>query len=175
MNNRKRNVLMSVFVGIICLLSWSTQVLAATTQTVQVDATSYVVSTQWFPVGDEAGHTVGIQQREGEAVFDTGETAKYYTVSTFDSRRGQAGGTSQGYSRFTFADESVIMFSWRAEIGRTPEGLSTNQGQGTIIKGTGRFQGITGESVFSGGQLKPAAEDTKLTAGQKATITYMLP
>jgi len=104
----------------------------------------------------------------------SGETAKYSTVSTFDARRGSKIGTSQGYSKFTFEDGSVILFSWTAEMTREQDGLPANHGQGIIIKGTGRFEGIVGTSAFSGKQLKPAADDPKLATVQHATITYTL-
>lgn len=173
MANKKLSVLLSVF---ICVISWflpAACIAATAPQTLQVEATSYSVSSQWLPVGDEAGHVIGMAQREGAAVL-SGETATYSTVSTFDARRGSKMGTSQGYSKFTFEDGSVILFSWTAEMTREQDGLPANQGQGIIIKGTGRFEGIAGTSAFSGKQLKPAAEDPKLTTVQHATITYTL-
>ena len=167
-------ILMTILVGILWLCTPGVTVWAETQHSLQVEATSYIVSSQWLPAGDEAGHAIGMQKREGEGVFSNGETAKYSTVSTFDSRR-STGGMAQGYSTFTFADGSLIIFSWKAEITRNQDGLPFNQGQGSILKGTGRFEGIKGISDFSGQQLKPAAEDPKLTASQKATIAYTLP
>ncbi|WP_378952865.1 hypothetical protein [Pelosinus sp. sgz500959] len=167
----KLSIVMTIWVGILWLC---TPVWAETQHSLQVEATSYIISSQWLPAGDEAGHAIGMAKREGEGVFSNGETAKYATVSTFDSRR-TTGGIAQGYSTFTFVDGSQIIFSWKSEIGRTQDGLPYNQGHGTILKGTGRFEGIRGISDFSGQQLKPAADDPKLTTGQKATITYILP
>lgn len=169
-----RVVILSFLIGIFLAQAQMSVASAETEQSWQVEATSYIVSSQWLPVGDEAGHAIGMQQREGEATFSNGETAKYSTVSTFDSRRSK-GGTSQGYSKFTFQDGSSIILSWAAEIIRNQDGLPFNQGQGTIIGGAGRFEGIKGRSVFSGKQLKAAAEDAKLTALQQATIYYTLP
>lgn len=167
-------IVMTILVAIIWLCAPVMTVWAETQHSLQVEATSYIVSSQWLPAGDEAGHAIGMVKREGEGVFSNGETAKYATVSTFDSRR-NTGGIAQGYSTFTFVDGSQIIFSWKAEISRTQDGLPFNQGQGIILKGTGRFEGIRGISDFSGQQLKPVADDSKLTAGQKATITYILP
>ena len=92
----------------------------------------------------------------------------------FDSRRNK-GGTAQGYSRFAFDDGSMILFYWTAEITPTQDGLSSNKGQGSIIKGTGRFEGIKGTSGFSGQQLKASSEDSKPINSQKATLVYTLP
>ncbi|AIF50827.1 hypothetical protein [Pelosinus sp. UFO1] len=166
--------LMTILIGIIWICAPVVTVSAETEHSLQVEATSYIVSSQWLPAGDEAGHVIGMTQREGEAIFSNGETAKYSTVSTFDSRRSK-GGTAQGYSKFAFDDGSLIVFSWISEIIRTQDGLPLNQGQGTIIKGTGRFEGIKGVSAFSGKQLKSVEDDTKLTSFQNATITYTLP
>lgn len=177
MLKQKFVIVLTVLVGAIWLLAPLTPAAAAeaATQTLQVDAASHIVSpAQWLPVGDEPGHVIGLQQREGEGVFSNGETAVYSTVSTFDSRRAK-GGTSTGYSKFTFADGSQIIFSWTSEFVREADGLQSNQGQGTIIKGTGRFEGIQGGSVFSGKQLKPVSEDPTVTLTQNATLTYTLP
>lgn len=168
------SIVVTILVGFLYLCTPVSTIWAETQHSLQVEATSTIVSSQWLPAGDEAGHAIGMQQREGEAVFSNGETAKYSTVSTFDSRR-SSGGIAQGYSKFTFTDGSLILFSWKAQITKSQDGLPLNQGQGTILRGTGRFEGMSGVSDFSGQQLKSAAEDPKLTAGQKATITYTLP
>lgn len=171
---RKSLVVVAMLVCVISLFA-SAAIVSASSHTLQVEATSCVVTSQWLPVGDEAGHVVGVQQREGEAVFSNGETAKYYTVSTFDAKRGKEAGSSQGYSKFVFADDSFIMFSWKSDITRDETGLSHNKGQGNIISGSGRFNGITGISEFSGRQLKPTSEDPKGITLQNAIITFELP
>lgn len=148
--------------------------LAKSSQKLEVEATSCPVNSHWLAAGDEAGHSVGIQQRQGDSKFSDGTTAKYTTVSTIDFRRGK-GGTSTGYSKFTFEDGSLIIFSWKAKVTIGEGGLSYNEGQGKIIKGAGRFEGIEGSSVFAGRQLKPLAEDPKGTVLQNATITFKLP
>lgn len=167
-------VIMTILSGMIWLSTPALQVKAESEHILQVEATNYVISSQWLPVGDEAGHVIGMNQREGQGIFSNGEIAKYSVVSTFDVRRTK-GGTAHGYSKFTFDDGSLLIFSWTAEITQSQDGLPFNQGQGTIITGTGRFEGISGKSVFSGIQLKAAGEDTKLTSVANATITYTIP
>lgn len=66
MTNKRINVLLSTFVGIVCLFFPVNLISASAIETLQVEATSYVVSSQWVPVGDEAGHVIGVQQREGD-------------------------------------------------------------------------------------------------------------
>lgn len=170
----RKGFIATLVIGLICLCFVGAPVSAAKVETLQVEATNYVVSSQWLPVGDEEGHVIGLQQREGEAVLSSGETAKYTAVSNFDSRRGK-GGTATGYTKFVFVDESMIVFSWTADFFRDKDGLTCSKGEGTIIMGAGRFAGITGKSVFSGKQLQPASLDPKLTSIANATITYTLP
>lgn len=145
--------------------------LTGATQTVQVEAT-ITSSSEWLPVGDEAGHVIGMGKGEGVAAFSDGATAKYSNVSTFDTRQGK-GGTSQGYTKFTFDGGSCIFFSWTAELTLDKNGLPSSAGKGTIIKGTGRFEGIKGTSIFSS-KVK-ILPDSKHIAISNATITYTLP
>jgi len=139
----------------------------------QFEVTNYIVSAEWLPVGDEEGHVMGIQKREGTAVFTDGESAKYSFVGTFDIPNGKEG-TANGYTKLEFEDQSLIMISWTSELPWSNGKLPTNTGRGTIIKGTGRFKGIQGKSVFSGRQLKAAAEDPKGTAIASVMLTYTL-
>ncbi len=143
-------------------------------RTLDFQVTNYIVSAEWLPVGDEEGHMIGIQQREGEAVFNNGENAKYSFVGAFDVPCAK-NGTANGYTKLDFADGSLIMVAWTSDLPWANGELPSNKGQGTIIKGTGRFNGIKGISVFSGRQLKPASQDPKFTAVANVTLTYTLP
>lgn len=147
--------------------------MAESVHTLQVEA-RITTSAQWQPVGDEDGHVIGMGKGEGEAILSNGETAKYTNVLTFDSRRGK-GGTSEGYTKFTFADNSLIIFYWWSQNGVDKEGLSTSAGEGTIIKGTGRYAGIQGTSVFTSRQLKPEPGETKRITVANATLNFTLP
>lgn len=174
MKNMKAITLAVVICAALSLLSSAVPASAKSSAILTVEASSQIVSSQWLAAGDENGHVIGLQQREGTGTFSNGETARYSTVSTFDSYRSK-NGTSKGYSTFTFSDGSTIILSWTADIIRKPDGLSTNHGKGVIIKGSGRFKGIEGGSTFSGRQLKSVADDPKQTASQSATINYTLP
>jgi hypothetical protein len=161
-------VLLGVFFVCFIFSSYSVAVLANGAETIEVETTSYLVSSEWLPVGDEDGHMIGLQKREGEAVFPNGETARYLNIFTLDFRRGK-GGTAAGYSKFTFEDDSSILCSWKTDL-LVSKGLFSKQGDGTLVKGTGRFEGVSGTATFSGKQLKPASEDPKMTA----VTTYIL-
>lgn len=138
------------------------------------EVVNYIVFDEWIPVGDETGHVMGVQKREGEARFADGETAKYSFVGVFDIP-GDREGTANGYTRLEFGDQSSIMIAWQSALPRREGQLPVNSGRGTVLKGSGRFAGIRGESVFNGRQLKPAAEDSKGTALANVTLTYTLP
>jgi hypothetical protein len=162
-------LLMSVFT---CFI-WLSSPVALASESVssfQVETTSYFVSTERLPVGDEKGHFIGLGKREGEAIFPNGETAKYLNIYTLDFRL--VGGTATGYSKFIFDDDSTIICSWTAEI-PIANGLFSKQGEGTIVKGTGRFEGLKGTTVLTGKQLKPASQDPKLTATTTYTFTLL--
>ncbi|BBB90951.1 MAG TPA: hypothetical protein PKA28_18465 [Methylomusa anaerophila] len=146
----------------------------AAAQTLQFEVTNYIVSSEWLPVEDEDGHVLGVQKREGNAVFTNRENAKYSFVGAFDVPYGRDG-IANGYTKLDFADGSVIMLAWTSALPWVDGQLPSNKGQGTIIKGTGRFEGIRGTSVFSGRQLKPASQDPKFTAVANVTLTYTLP
>ncbi|MEW6533356.1 MAG: hypothetical protein AB1473_21165 [Thermodesulfobacteriota bacterium] len=143
-------------------------------QTLQVKVTHYAVSSQVLPAGDEEAHVIGMGKREGEAQFSNGETAKYSTVFTFDAYRGKPV-PSRGYTKFEFNDGASFSLSWESKTVPDKDGLAATSGQGTIIKGVGRFNGIKGSAVYSGKELKPASEDPKRTTVTNATITYTLP
>ena len=137
-------------------------------QPLTVETTSYLLSAEWLPVGDEEGHVIGLQKRDGDVVFAGGENAKYLNIYTLDFRRGK-GGSATGYSKFIFEDNSSILCSWTADI-PVRNGMFSKQGQGTIVKGTGRFENIAGTVTFTGRQVKSAAEDSRMIG---ATTYYL--
>ncbi len=134
-------------------------------KTMKVHVTNYPVVVTLLPAGDEDGHVLGTARREGQAVIDDGETAKYSTVFGFDTHRGK-GGSSQGYTRFEFADGSRIIISWTATVIFDKTGASSSEGQGTIAAGIGRFEGVKGACTFTAKEEKTGA----IVAD--ATVTY---
>lgn len=140
----------------------------------EVKVTHRAVSQSSFHAGDDERHFIGVGQREGEAVFNTGETARYSNVFTFDAYPGRPV-PSEGYTKFLFADGSWFALSWQARTVTGKDGLSVSEGQGTILKGTGRYEGIKGTAVFSGRELRPASQDPGRTTVMNATITCTLP
>jgi hypothetical protein len=166
---KKTRGILIVFLVFLIFSAYSLTASANGTETVQVETTSCLVSAQWLSVGDVEGHVIGLQKREGEAVLVSGETGKYLNVFTLDFQRGK-GGTAVGYSKFTFEDGSSILCSWKASI-VVHEELFSKEGEGTIVKGTGRFEGIKGTVSFTGKQIKLASEDPRMVGSTTYELT----
>ena len=149
-------------------------VYAGDTVIAKVKVTSRGLDGHSLPAPDEEGHVVGIGRREGEVDFDGKESARYECTTMVDGWRGKKG-IYKGYTKFTFKDGSAIVFSWTAEGVPNKEGLPMQQGTGIIQQGTGRFEGIRGQTAFTTIQLKPTAEDPTRASVSDAVIVYTLP
>jgi hypothetical protein len=172
--DRNAVTLIAILIGVILGCTPFSFAAGDAAKTLEVKVTHYSVSSQTLPAGDQEGHVLGMGKREGEAQFSNGETAKYSTVFTFDAYRGKPV-PSTGYTTFAFDDGSSFSLSWKSETTADKDGLAATSGQGTIIKGVGRFNGIKGSAVYSGKELKPASEDPNRTTVTNATIICILP
>jgi hypothetical protein len=166
MNIRKSAALL--LAGIIILCSPAMPVSAEAAKSMKVHVIHYPVAVTLLPVGDEEGHALGLTRREGQGESDDGEKAKYSTVFSFDVRRGK-GGSIEGYTRFDFADGSRIFIAWTAWSTVDKAGVSSSEGQGRIVAGTGRFANIEGTCSFTAKEAKSGA----IVA--EAVISYTLP
>lgn len=174
MNGVKLALAALLVMGLLCAgfaVPWA---VAGTEAVLEVKVTHRAVSQSSFHAGDDERHFVGVGQREGEAVFNNGETARYSNVFTFDAYPGKPV-PSEGYTKFLFADGSWFALSWQARTATGKDVLSVSEGQGTIVKGAGRYKGIKGTAVFSGKELRPASQDPGRTTVMNATITCTLP
>lgn len=142
--------------------------------TAKAKVTHKRVTGQYLPAPDEKGHVIAIGQREGQVDFNGKESAKYESTAMVDGWIGKKG-IYKGYSKYTFKDGSAIFFSWIAEGRRNKAGMPVQQGTGTIQKGTGRFEGIRGQAVFTTLQIKPTSEDPLRTSVADTVIVYTLP
>ncbi len=129
-----------------------------------------VTKDQRTPVDFEEGHALGLQTWEGLAFFENGEIAKGRSYGLFD---GSPKGVQMiGYSIYTFDDGSKIVTRGQRIVG---EGGSS-KAPGEIIKGTGRFVGIKGTSVYATGKQFPRSSETEADrVYSDVTLTYTLP
>jgi hypothetical protein len=119
---------------------------------------SYITNAQQIPVPDEEGHSLGVFERRGSAIFEDGEMTALLGVGTTDrTKDGQGGGS---YWQYTFKDGSTIWTKVQF-TGRTPPGekLPFIENKGEFIKGTGRFEGIKGSYTCKGPYITPVTPD----------------
>jgi hypothetical protein len=171
----KRIIMASMLAFILLVFSGIlvTQAMAET-KTVKSKTTSYITNVEFIPVFDVKGHIIGVFERRGVAIFETGEVAAYLSRATFDLTKRQ--GPVQGYSQLTYKDGSTAVFKWQCNLSLPPEWkLGFVKGKGEYIKGTGRFKGIKGTVSFTGRFITPNSKETKGDLYVESTSTYTLP
>ena len=147
----------------------------AEAKTVKFKVTGPLTKVEWIAVPDVKGHVVALYERRGVAIFENGETAAYHTRGTSDLIKGQ--GTYHGYSDYLYEDGSTVIFKYTGTLTLAPgDKMRTLKGEGTYIKGTGRFEGIKGKASFIGKYVTPYTKDeTKGDAVFDVTATYTVP
>lgn len=132
-----------------------------------------VTKDETIPVGDEAGHLLGLQIQEGLTFFENGETAKMRNENVYDMMPGK-GGQAINYNIWTFEDGSIV-------INRTQRFMVTDQSgnlsakiTSEFVKGTGRFEGIKGTGSATG-KVFPASKGEAGRFFADFTWTYTLP
>jgi hypothetical protein len=144
-------------------------------ETVKYNYTTQLTKLEWVPLPDEKGHIVGIFERRGLAIFEN-EVAPMTIRGTFEKMKGQV--SFQGYSQITFKDGSIVTQKIQGTHAPAPgEKLDSFKAcKGEYIMGTGRFEGIKGQTSFSGRFITPPTKDkTKGDNWLEVTGTYTLP
>ena len=133
-----------------------------------------ITKMQAIPIPGSPGRVIGFYERQGDAKYEDGETAKQILRCTFDMVRGV--GSFQGYSQLTFEDGSTFLAKIEGVMVKPKNGkLPTGHGTGKYIHGTGRLKGIQGSLNFKVAMLKPFAGESKGDALVEVTATYTLP
>jgi hypothetical protein len=142
---------------------------AAAARTLKFQITCKNVKRVVIPLGDVAGHAVGLGVRQGSAAFSDGRQAKYRNVFTFEAwGRGRV--VYKGYTRLSFKDGSWIYVIGRGKVSRGPGGVRRSGGVGILTRGAGRFKGIKGKVVFKAGRTRPGGVRVI-----NSVMTYTLP
>jgi hypothetical protein len=92
------------------------------------------------------GVVIGLLDRKGLSMFESGDIATTACRGTFDTKKG-----FQGYSTLNFEDGSTVLVSWKGPTSMVPPG-GTYGGYSApfeYVKGTGRFEEIKGIATFS--------------------------
>src|ERR1700733_4964108 len=116
---------------------------------------THATSVQSLDVGAVEGHTLGLARQSGLAFFPDGSYAITYFTATNDFTKGA--GTYLTYYNLTLRDGSTLWF--------TASGTAKSEGTTTIfpetrvlvLRGTGRFDGATGDGTLSGMRVTPLA------------------
>ena len=144
-------------------------------ETLKIKVSSYSTQVEVIQVGDMEGHIIMPHTRRGLAFFENGDVATYTFWGTADLIKGK--GTADGYTMLTFDDGSTIVYKVKAIWEPGPRGLAVGKGTGEFTKGTGRYEGIKGDLIWSGKYYTSYSKE-KGTLGDsvlESTITYTLP
>ncbi len=163
----------TLLVPAIVVLSAFTPVLAQTMTTVHYKEVHYQFTSNAVLIGNPAdGQINGVWARRGLALFDNGEVASYSALGGFDLTKGN--GTITGTDTTFFADGSSWSTKFTGQFSVGPKGLWVIPHEGEFIKGTGRFEGISGTLVYTSKQVdkKPDFEGFAVTEGN---ATYSVP
>ena len=114
--------------------------------------TSYTVKWEQFEIGDEEGHVIAIYEQK-QIYFNENTGAKTpsttYGILDLNIKTGQ--GSGRGYGVNFFKDGAKTFRTW--------EGKSVGEGhwKGTysLIKGTGKYEGIKGGGTWDSYSLAP--------------------
>lgn len=145
-----------------------------TAETLSFKSFNQVTKQEIVLIADAEGHSVGVQVREGAAIFENGEWAWMKATLLLDIIKGA--GTLESYTTYTFLDGSTVTTHNKGTIQATPQGAASGSKiTGDVIHGTGRFQGIKGTITLTSKNLPKGKEELGPKAVAENTLTYTLP
>ncbi|MCF8097552.1 MAG: hypothetical protein K9K65_06880 [Desulfarculaceae bacterium] len=150
------------------LLAWAS---AWAGQSLTWKEVSHLSKVHKMQAPDAEDHLLGLYEHQGVALFPDDQAAACTTRGRFDVYDSQGGERGHdGYGEISFADGSTIYFKCQGkETFKDGSKLPWVTGQGTFMKGTGRFKGITGTLTYQGGYVTGL---DKNDAGGDAVLTY---
>jgi hypothetical protein len=140
----------------VCSSNW-----AKADETVKFRLMMHITQAQTLDVGDVEGHTMTVLRYSGLASFADGSVGTANLTATTDYIKGS--GTFTAYYNVALKDGSTIIYKSTNAPARL-EGSVTNfpEAPVSIQRGTGRFNGATGDGVGSGQRLTPLAVGAEL-------------
>jgi len=141
-------------------------------ETMKMRVCWHIIKAEVVPVGDVAGHVIGVVDIGGLASFDSGEIATHSHKATIDYINGS--GLHENYMIYTFEDGSTFVTKGQGTTTADPgRKISLFKGSFSFIQGSGRFAGIQGSGSYTGKRFAPAAAGAE--AYIDCTATYTLP
>ena len=145
----------------------------ANAEDVEYQVVDYLVRVDFIPIPDVDKHAVGTYERRGVAIYKDGQTAAYHSRGTWDFV--DSNGPFTGYTTLTYKDGSTTMIKYSGNMTKEPEKLLKYTGKGEYIKGTGKYEGITGTILFTGEYITPYDKETKGDSIEINKASYTLP
>lgn len=118
-------------------------------------------SLQSLEVGDREGHLLRLNRRSGVAIFPDGSVGASQYAATNDYINGV--GAYVAYCNISLSDGSALWFKVAGSTKMEEAATLFPETQVVVLRGTGRFEGATGEGTFKG-QLMPLALGANLYA-----------
>ena len=113
----------------------------------------YAVKWEHINVPGEEGHLVAAQEAKGISRNMEGETFGDgwvdHQASVFDINLKTGLGSGHGYGEVTDRDGDKYYYTWEGKRMRGKIWASYWRGEMTIVKGTGKYEGIKGNGTFS--------------------------
>jgi len=133
----------------------------------------HLTKVEVIPVGDVPGHIIAIADARGLTFVENGEVLTFSNKIWFDVTNGS--GPHWAYSINTYPDGSTRVMKAQGTTTALPSGESTFEGTSTLIKGTGRFEGIQGGGTYTGKRLAPLTPGGPADSYIDGNLTYTLP
>jgi len=133
-------------------------------------AISHIPQVHIMHLADADNHVIGVYEHQGVALFEDGAAGTFEDMGSFDMY--VPDGTHEGYVKIAFDDGSSFYFKYEGEEYRK-EGsdLPFVKGEGTFMKGTGRYEGIQGTLTYDGGYVTAYDEETESVGDSLVTYT----
>ena len=123
---------------------------------------THATSVQFQQVGDVDGHTLGLARQSGLALFPDGSVGTTYFTAINDYTNDA--GTYVAYYGLTLNDGSVLWFKVAGSAKPNDTTIVFPEAPVSVLRGTGRFEGVKGNGTFTGQRVTPLAAGADLYA-----------
>ena len=146
----------------IAAFAFFTASIARADEVMNIHVVTHATSAQSQEVGDVDGHALGLVRQSGLALFADGSVGTTYFTATNDYTKGA--GTYFAYYNLTLKDGSALWFKVTGLA--KPDETTTifPEAPVSVIRGTGRFEGVKGDGTFTGQRVTPLAVGADLYA-----------
>ncbi len=123
---------------------------------------THATSVQSQQVGDVDGHTLGLARQSGLALLPDGSVGTTFFTAINDYTKDA--GTYIAYYSLTLNDGSVLWFKVAGSAQPNDTTIIFPEAPVSILRGTGRFEGVRGNGTFTGQRVTPLAAGADLYA-----------